>query len=67
MKFFLISIFLCLPLLLWAQSGPDVNITGSYTAVLYDPATPPNHPKNKLPIHNAMSYPAHPLLRRHRE
>lgn len=41
MKFFLISIFLCLPLLLWAQSGPDVNITGSYTAVLYDPATPP--------------------------
>ena len=41
MKFFLISIFLCLPLLLWAQSGPDVNITRSYTAVLYDPATPP--------------------------
>lgn len=41
MKNFLISIFLCLPLLLWAQSGPDVNITGSYTAVLYDPATPP--------------------------
>lgn len=36
MKKILISIFLCLPLLLCAQSGPAVNITGSYTAVLYD-------------------------------
>lgn len=41
MKKILISIFLCLPLLLCAQSGPAVNITGSYTAVLYDPYTPP--------------------------
>ena len=41
MKKILISIFLCLPLLLWAQSGPTVNITGSYTAVLSDPYTPP--------------------------
>ncbi|WP_294616262.1 hypothetical protein [uncultured Bacteroides sp.] len=41
MKRFLIFIFLCLPLLLCAQSGPTVNITGSYTAVLYDPYTPP--------------------------
>lgn len=41
MKKILISIFLCLPLLLCAQSGSVVNITGRYTAVLYDPATPP--------------------------
>ena len=41
MKKILISIFLCLPLLLCAQSGSVVDITGRYTAVLYDPATPP--------------------------
>lgn len=41
MKKLLISIFLCLPLLLWAQSGPTVNITGHYTAVLHDPYMPP--------------------------
>lgn len=41
MKKELIFIFLCLPLLLCAQSGPTVNITGHYTAVLYEPPTPP--------------------------
>lgn len=40
MKKIIISIFLFLPLLLWAQSGPTVNITGRYTAVLYDSPTP---------------------------
>lgn len=41
MKKILISIFLCLPLRFVHKADPAVNITGSYTAVLYDPYTPP--------------------------
>lgn len=40
MKRFIVLVLAFLPLLLWAQSEPFVNITGRYTAVLYDPYTP---------------------------
>lgn len=52
MKRFIVLVLAFLPLLLWAQSEPFVNITGRYTAVLYNPYMP----EEKAELGNHMAF-----------